>query len=527
MASRRKQARAAKRPVKPLLNRHRRARYTLVAVGAVAFGGALIWLATNASEVIHPSARNNQVASPASKPITVPVTAPSPASIHFSEVAADTGLRFHHSAGHSDSYLAPEILGPGVTIFDADGDGRDDVLFANGNSDLAGPGKDKSKTGSRLFRNVGGRFTDVTKDSGIGLDAYAVSAIAFDIDGDGDRDVIFATTAGLRAFTNDGHGRFREETRSRGLAITGWTSVLAPLDLDDDGDLDLFVGRYFDWSAARDAKLDCRPDGAHRDYCGPGMYAGTTPVILLNDGRGHFTDASQRSNLPRGATKALGVLTVDLDGDGRMDVIVANDEVRTQVFLNRGDGTLTDDAVALGFAGTEGGSAFSGMGIDGTFQSPGGDFTLAIGTFYGEPIAAYARAALGRPFLARGTPLGLRQPSLSFVKFGLRFFDADADGLDDLLVANGAITHEERTNGVAFRQPIQVFAGTPSRFVEVSKNALGALAEKRLLGRAVATLDFDGDGDLDAVVTENDGDALLLENRSERRGHFIGLRLIG
>lgn len=452
--------------------------------------------------------------------------------IHFVDSTAAAGIRFKHTAGRSPRFLAPEILGSGVTVFDADGDGREDILFVNGmpwppEKGAVAAGSQAAPPTSHLFRNVGGKFEDVTAQSGLGLAAPGASAIAFDWDGDGDRDVVFATVDGLRAFANDGRGRFREETKPRGLNVPGWTSVLAPLDLDDDGDLDLFVGRYVEWDAARDAQLDCAPDGVHRDYCAPTLYPGTTPVVLLNDGHGRFTDGSAKSSLPRGAMKALGVLTVDLDGDDRLDILIANDEVRTQAFLGRGDGTLREEAVSLGFAGTEGGSAFSGMGIDGSFQLPGGGLQIGFAPFFGEPVAVYGRTAPDRPFLPRSTQLGLRQATLAYVKFGLRFFDADLDGYDDLLLANGALRHEEHVNGVPFKQPLQLFMGGESQMIDASRAALGPLADRGLSGRALATIDYDGDGDLDAIVTDNDGEALLLENKSTPRGHFAALRLVG
>ena len=466
-----------------------------------------------------------------------PPPAPPPAQsspIQLVDSTAAAGLHFKHVAGRSNRFLAPEILGSGVTVFDADGDGREDILLVNGqpwppDKRLASVASQAPPPTSHLFRNVGGKFQDVTAQSGLGLVATGVSAVAFDWDGDGDRDVIFATVYGLVALANDGKGHFRDETKKRGLVVPGWTSVLAPLDLDDDGDLDLFVGRYVEWDEERDAQLDCAPDGVHRDYCAPTLYPGTTPVILLNDGHGKFEDASARSSLPRGASKALGVLAVDLDGDERLDVLVANDEVRTQAFLNtgHGDGTLREAAVSMGFAGTEGGSAFSGMGIDGSFQLPGGGLQLGFAPFFGEPVAVYGRTAPERPFLPRSTQLGLRQATLAYVKFGLRFFDADLDGNDDLMLANGALRHEEHVNGVPFKQPLQLFMGAKDQMIDASRAALGPIADRGLSARALATLDYDGDGDLDVVVTDNDGEALLLENRSAPRGHFAALRLRG
>ncbi|MCA9694949.1 MAG: tetratricopeptide repeat protein, partial [Myxococcales bacterium] len=346
-------------------------------------------------------------------------------------------------------------------------------------------------------------------------------------DGDGDLDLTVATLEGLVHLQNDGAGRFTEETAARGLAVDGWTSVLAPLDVDDDGDLDLFVGRYVVWSGARDDELDCRPDGVRRDYCSPNLFPATTPALLINDG-GRFHDASARAGLPIDETKALGVLTVDLDGDHRLDLIVANDQVRTQVFLAPGDGTLREVATELGLVGTEGGAAYAGMGIDGSWHAaPGEGFCLGIGNFFGEPVTLHCRADRRRPFLSRAGRLGIREPTLPWVTFGLKWFDADLDGDDDLVLANGNVSDEERVAGIPYRQPIQVLESDGARLRDVSAEALGELATRRLLGRGLAVTDLDDDGDLDVLVVENDGPLLALENRSEPRGAWLGVRLRG
>ncbi|MCB9751666.1 MAG: CRTAC1 family protein [Myxococcales bacterium] len=496
--------------------------------------GALAWCSLRPPPSVAPVDPPARARPPgaSSSPAPEPPPAPEPSALRFVDVTESSGLRFRHVSGRSERAWVPEIMGPGITVLDVDGDGVDEVLFVNGRrwpQDVEGAGAGAEPPArARLFRRDGARYVDCTDERGLGLSAQGYSALAWDPDGDGDEDVFFATLTGLRAFINDGTGHYAEETGARGLAVDGWTSVLAPLDVDDDGDLDLFVGRYLEWSPEQEAELDCRPDGVRRDYCSPNLFPATSPTLLINDGRGRFTDGSAAAGLPLGATKALGALTVDLDEDGRLDLIVANDQVRTQVFLAPGDGTLVEEATRLGLVGTEGGAAYAGMGIDGTWSAaPGEGLCVGIGNFFGEPVTVHCRTDSSRPFLSRSGKLGLRGPTLPWVTFGLKWFDADLDGDDDLVIANGNVSDEERVAGIPFRQPLQVFEAEGGRLRDVSAEAFGPLADRRMLGRALAVLDLEGDGDLDVLVADNNGDALALENRSAPLGERVGLRLVG
>lgn len=460
-----------------------------------------------------------------------PRTAPSarPSAIRFEERAAQLGLVFRHEAGRSDHRWLPEIMGAGIVVFDADGDGREDVLALNGRRWPDARPDAGAEPSSRLFRSTAGGFVDSTDGSGLALVAQTMGGAAFDIDADGDRDVVVATLEGLRLFVNDGRGRFTDETAARGADVSGWTSVVAPFDADGDGDVDLFVGRYVLWSTALEAEVDCRVDGVRRDYCSPNLFRGTTPVLLRNDGRGRFSDASAAAGLPRDATKALGVLASDLDGDHRVDLIVANDQMRTQVLLAQPDGRFLERAAELGLAGTEGGHPYSGMGIDATWNAPGGlGLCVAIGNFTGEPVTLHCRRDASSPFLERSQQIGIRRATLRWVSFGLRFVDLDLDGDEDFVLANGHVVDEESVRGTPFRQPLQVFEAEGNELREVSQTALTNRARDPMLGRAIATLDLDRDGDLDVLVSDNGGPLRALVNVTERAGaHWIALRLEG
>ncbi len=523
---------------RPSRRAQKRARLLLMLGGSAAVAG-LAWFALRRAPDPEPRARAPAGSGSGAPAVTAPGPAPPPSppsELRFVEVATSSGLEFRHVSGHSGRFWIPEIMGPGVTVFDAEGDGVDEVLFVNGErwaqdvaaAKTAEAAEAAEPATSRLFRRVDGGYTDVTAERGLGVQAQAFSALAWDPDGDGDQDVVFATLTGTRAFVNDGAGRFREQTAALGLGVGGWTSVLAPLDVDDDGDLDLFVGRYVEWSPAIEAELDCKPDGVRRDYCSPNLFAPTTPALLLNDGAGRFTDGSVAAGLPANATKALGVLTVDLDDDGRLDLIVANDQVRTQVFMVPGDGTLVEQATRLGLVGTEGGAAYAGMGIDGTWSAaPEEGFCVGIGNFFGEPVTLHCRKDSSQPFLSRSGRLGLRGPTLPWVTFGLKWFDADLDGDDDLALANGNVSDEERVAGIPFRQPFQLFESVDGRLRDATAEALGELAGRRMLGRGLAAFDLEGDGDLDLLVGDNNATALVLENRSPRAGASLRLRLHG
>jgi hypothetical protein len=400
-----------------------------------------------------------------------------------------------------------------VTDFDADE--RPDLLFVTGrrwDEPSGGPGV-------AAYRNRGDwTFEDVTRESRIGTSRYGMGCAAADYDNDGREDVLLTSHGGVSLFHNEGGGRFTDATDAAGLTDAGWSTCAVWLDADADGWLDLFVCHYVVWSAATDQV--CRLDRV-KVFCGPDPYPPDSPRFFRNTGDGRFEDATVAAGLAKPG-KALGAAMLDADGDGRIDLFVANDQVPNFLFRNRGDGTFEDWSSNLAPWPGRFGMARAGMGLD-------VDDTLgrtAIGNFFGEGFALYQRDADGR-FHDRVRETGLFGPSLPFLTFGLVFVDMDQDGRLDLVAANGHVdAHLARAldGGAPQAERPLVFRGKDDgTYAEVGA-AVGLSAP--FVGRGAVSADLDLDGDPDLVFTENNGPARVYRNELAK-GHWLRVRPIG
>lgn len=427
-------------------------------------------------------------------------------AIRFADATAEAGIRFVHRSGASERRYLPETMGSGVACFDADGDGRVDLFFVGGTPDQGGA----------LYLGIGGgKFRDASAGSGLEQGLLGMGAAVGDVDGDGRLD-LFVSGVGIagrqrgdRLYLNAGGGRFRDASEQWGLDPAGFGSSAAFFDLENDGDLDLYVGRYVAWSPETD--LECRPNGVDRSYCTPESYPSVASKLYRNEGGRSFADVSAESGIALPG-KSLGVATLDFDGDGFTDLAVANDTTRNFLFRNRGDGAFEEIGVESGIALSPSGVPRGAMGIDaGDLDGDLAD-DLLIGNFAQEMSALYLQARPGL-FADEATRLGLGVPTLMYLTFGSLIADFDNDGRPDLAIANGHIEP-----GIAgwqphqlYAQPLQVFRNDGKTFVPAA--AQGPLAAG-YVGRGLATLDFDQDGDLDLVLTQNGGPARLLRNLS-------------
>jgi hypothetical protein len=517
----------------------KRSLLVLLAVGGVA--GGTVWL------VSRPAARPVGHVTPLGAPQQSQRRAEVP-KVRFTDVTAAAGIRFRHENGARGQKLLPETMGGGVVWFDCDGDGDADLLCVNSTWWPDDPRRNDSSAGRppthALYRNdtaPGGepRFTDITAGSGFDVAEYAMGAAAGDFDGDGRTDVYLTCVGPNRLLRNLGSGRFADVTAETGTAggPADWSTAAAWVDVDNDGDLDLFVGNYVQWSPQLDFDVNNQLVGIGRAYGRPWNFSGSLPRLYRNDSQGSrlkFMDVSAESGLQmrNPATglpmaKTLAVAPVDLNDDGWIDLVVANDTVQNFVFTNRHDSTFAEVGVASGVAFDAYGQARGAMGIDVARFRNDDRLGIAIGNFANEMNALYV-AQRDSPrdqllFSDEAITEGIGPASRQLLKFGLFFFDYDLDGRLDVLTANGHIEADIQKvqAGVRYRQPAQLFwnAGGAPSFVEVGAAESGEDLFRPLVGRGSAYADFDRDGDLDVVLMDLGGAPRLLRN-DQATGHY-------
>ena len=462
----------------------------------------------------------------------------------FTDITKESGLRFVHNNGAYGDKLLPETMGGGVAFFDSDNDGAVDLLFVNSTWWPGHMPAGKMPTTAALYRNDGkGHFSDVTAGSGLDVSFYGMGVAIGDYDNDGLDDVFITALGGNHLFHNKGNGKFEEATLAAGVggSTNDWGTCAAWVDYDNDGKLDLFVGNYVKWSKEIDAEVGYKIDGRTRAYGQPNNFEGAFPRLYHNEGAGRFTDVSAQSgvqvkNPATGvpATKSLGVAPVDLDGDGWMDLVVANDTVPNCVFLNQRNGTFREIGAVSGVAFDSFGNARGAMGIDAARYRNDDKLGIAIGNFANEMTALYVAQNAPTNFVDAAITEGIGPASRLLLKFGVFFFDYDLDGWLDLLSANGHLEEEIHKIQASqqYRQPAQLFwnaGGAAARggFLVAPPEKCGADIFQPIVGRGSAYADIDGDGDLDVVMTQVNGPPLLLRNDQRLGHHWLRLKLVG
>jgi hypothetical protein len=448
---------------------------------------------------------------------------PSPA---FEEIPASaSGISWTHLNGRSPMAHLPETVGAGCAFLDYDNDGWMDIYLVNsGRCDFYEPSQPLSNALYRNNRN--GTFTDVTSKAGVTGNAYGMGAAVGDYDGDGFPDLYVTQYPHSVLYRNNGDGTFTDVTAKAGVAAPGWATSAVWFDYDNDGRLDLFVCRFVDYSKEKLKFCGDLLTGA-RHYCIPSIYDPMPCWIFHNNGDGTFSDVSKQSGIGQSLAKAWGVVAADLNNDGLIDLYVTNDTVPNFLFANRGKGKFEEIGMLAGVGVNAFGKPRSGMGVDASDYDQDGWIDLFEANVDHEMYSLYHNDK-DEAFSDVALPTGIGEATRLMSGWGLKFFDYDNDGNVDLLLCNGHPddTVDKRIEGVTFLEPMLLFRNTGKGFENVSQQS-GPILSKRLAGRGLALGDFDNDGSVDLLVTQNNAAPLLLRNNAGRQNHWLGVRLIG
>ena len=444
--------------------------------------------------------------------------------IEFADVTAQAGIRFKHNSGAFGKKYLPETLGAGCAFLDYDNDGWQDVLLVNSTD---WPEHKSNRTTPALYHNnQNGTFTDATREAGLGVEMYGLGVAAADYNNDGQIDIYITCVGQNHLFMNAGGGKFRDVTAQAGAGDPGFSTSAVWFDYDRDGKLDLFVCHYVDWTVEKDQF--CSLDGKNKSYCTPQSYKGQSSTLLHNRGNGTFENVTQRAGLFEPAGKSLGVALLDYNGDGWPDLFVADDTEPNRLYKNNGNGTFTDEAIQAGVAYSESGTPRAGMGVDAGDYDGTGRQGLIIGNFTNESMALYRNDGNGL-FTDEAAGSGIGKMSAQSLTFATFFFDYDLDGLLDIFAANGHVSDDISVvqPQVRYAQPPHLFHNRGKRKFEELTPRLGQALQRAIVGRGAAYGDFDNDGDLDLLITANNGPARLLRNENGNQNDLVRVRLVG
>jgi hypothetical protein len=455
------------------------------------------------------------IALAAGAPAAIPVT--------FADVTAQAGIKFTHNAGKSGKKYLPETLGAGAAFIDVDGDGWQDIVFVNGR-DWVPKGR---KTLNALYRNNrNGTFTDITAGSGLDTEMFAIGVAVGDFDNDGKDDIYITALEGDHLFHNEGGGKFKDVTKLSGINNANFATSAAWFDYDKDGKLDLFVANYVQWTQKGD--LWCSLDGATKSYCTPESYKGTQSKLYHNLGGGKFEDVTAKAGLGDATSKSLGVTVFDYDGDGWPDLFVSNDTQPNKLYHNNKNGTFSENGMSAGVAYGEDGVARGAMGTDAGDYDRSGKPALLVGNFSNQMIGLYHNEGSGL-FVDEAPMSSLGKETLLSLAFGVFFFDYDLDGYLDILTANGHIEEEigRVQPRIQYKEPPLLFRNLGGKKFENMSTKVGAQFSQPLVARGAIYADFDHDGDLDVLLTNNGGPAKLFRNDGGNKNKWICIRTVG
>lgn len=441
----------------------------------------------------------------------------------FEEISpAKSGITWVHTAGKSLEKFLPETSGAGCAFLDFDNDGWMDIYLVNsGKCDFYTP---PTRLRNALYRNNrDGTFTDVTNRAGVSGAGYGMGVAVGDYDGDGFPDLYITCYGRNILYRNNGDGTFTDVTAKAGVGLSGWSSSAVWFDYDNDGRLDLFVCGFVEFNKTMSCGVD--KDGVHH-YCIPRIFTPRPSTLFHNNGDGTFTDVSKETGIAEHLCKAWGVVATDINNDGRMDLFVSNDTVANLLLLNRGS-RFEDVGLAADVAYSADGRARSGMGVDSADFDNDGWMDLFVANIDEEIFSLYRNNHEGG-FDDLAMPLGIGMDTRWMSGWGLKFFDYDNDGNLDLMLCNGFPDDlvEQSSHQVTYKEPLLLFHNEGKSFKNVSRGS-GPVFDRSYAARGLAIGDFNNDGALDVLISNNDEPPILLKNNVGSQNHWLGLRLVG
>ncbi len=460
------------------------------------------------------------------------ITAPhaqSPTPV-FKEVAQSIGLNFVHVSGADGQFYLPEIMGAGVALFDYDNDGDLDVYLVQGH-ELGAAAINGESPRNKLFRNElipSGtlKFTDVSREAGMDNAGYGMGVAVGDYNNDGNLDLYVTNFGSNVMYRNEGNGTFKDVTRETGTDDQRWSTSAAFLDYDRDGDLDLYVANYIDFTVAGNKR--CYDPVGNPDYCNPNQYRPLPDRLFQNQGNGRFVDVTEAAGIGAAVGPGLGVTCADFNGDGWVDIFVANDGAPNFLWINQKNGTFTEEALLRGVAYNADGASAANMGVTAGDFDNDGDEDILVTHLTQEKHSLYVNDGQGN-FLDETTTYGLATPSLPYTGFGVDWFDYDNDGFLDFFVADGAVRRLQAVRGgtYAYDQKSQLYRNLNGKGFEETTVSGGPALQTSAISRAAAFGDLDNDGDVDVVMTNNNGLVRVFLNQVGFKNHWLQVRLKG
>jgi hypothetical protein len=460
---------------------------------------------------------------PPLKPLVISAAAAPARPFAFEQIPSSiSGIKWVHTAGKSAEKYLPETSGAGCAFFDYDNDGWMDIYLVNsGPADFYKPAKPLRNA---LYRNNrDGTFTDVTEKAGVAGNRYGMGVAVGDYDGDGFPDLYVTQYDRSILYHNNGDGTFSDVTVHAGVAAPGWSSSAVWFDYDNDGRLDLFVCQFAEFDKSSGCGVGS--DGVHH-YCIPRIFKPRASWLFHNNGDGTFSDVSKETGIADHPGKAWGVVAADINNDGKMDLFVANDTVANFLFINQG-GRFEEAGLAADIAYSADGRARSGMGVDAADFNEDGFMDLFVANIDQEIFSLYQNNH-DLTFDDQAMQSGIGMATRWMSGWGLKFFDYDNDGNLDLILANGFPDDlvEELSHQVTYKEPLLLFQKQGAAFKNVSPQS-GPVFSQSFPARGLAIGDFNNDGGIDVLVSNNDAAPLLLRNNVGKENNWLGLKLVG